>query len=194
MAPPRLCPSPPGSKSFLLTTHIQRGFAGKQPFCCKAMCVSYYPQAIRVSEDITGLGGGKKGESMLPEVSHVSICICLCMYTLPTTFPLICTHNANKAFSSLSCALSFPIFVSMAARAVAYSEPSCCSDGLQSSKSGKVGEEQEDRRSPAGVDYVRRSVLVEVGTLSLIVAVCCIANRCFRECYIIVLVLFECTG
>lgn len=56
----------------------------------------------------------------------------------------------------------------MAARAVAYSEPSCCSDGLQSSKAGKVGEEQEDRRSPAGMDYVRRSVLVEVGTLSLI--------------------------
>lgn len=78
----------------------------------------------------------------------------------------------------------------MAARAVAYSEPSCCSDGLQSSKSGKVGEEQEDRRSPAGVDYVRRRVLVEVGTLSLISAVCCIANRCFSECYITVLVLF----
>lgn len=130
---------------------------------------------------------------MVPEVSHVCTCICLCMYTLPATFPLICTHNANKAFSSLSCALSFPIFVSMAARAVAYSEPSCCSDGLQSSKSGKVGEEQEDRRSPAGMDYVRRSVLVEVGTLSLIVTICCVANSCFSECYITVLVLFECT-
>ncbi len=67
----------------------------------------------------------------------------------------------------------------MAARAVAYSEPSCCSDGLQSNKAGKVGqEEQEDRRSPAGMDYVRRSVLVEVGTLHFIVAICCAANRC----------------
>ncbi|XP_052446900.1 C3 and PZP-like alpha-2-macroglobulin domain-containing protein 8 isoform X1 [Carassius gibelio] len=53
------------------------------------------------------------------------------------------------------------ISANITARAVAYSEPSCCSDGLQSNKAGKVGEEQEDRRSPAGMDYVRRSVLVE---------------------------------
>lgn len=132
---------------------------------------------------------------MLPEVSHVCTCIYIsaCLLCQTATFPLLCTHNANKAFSSLSCSLSFPIFVSMAARAVAYSEPSCCSDGLQSSKAGKVGEEQEDRRSPAGMDYVRRSVLVEVGTLSLIVAICCVANRCFSECYIPLLALFECT-
>lgn len=161
MGPPWLCPSPPGSKSFLLTTHIQRGFAGKQPFCFEAMCVSYYPQSIRVSEDITGFAARS-----LP-------CVHLYMYTFPNTnsSPL-CTHNANKSFSvSLSCDLSFRIFVSMAARAVAYSEPSCCSDGLQSNKAGKVGEEQEDRRSPAGMDYVCRSVLVEVGTLDLIVAI-----------------------
>ncbi len=69
----------------------------------------------------------------------------------------------------------------MAARAVAYSEPSCCSDGLQSNKAGKVGEEQEDRRSPVGMDYVRRSVLVEVGTLDLTVAICCVANWCITE-------------
>ncbi|KAG5851317.1 hypothetical protein ANANG_G00091890 [Anguilla anguilla] len=47
-------------------------------------------------------------------------------------------------------------------RAVAYSEPGCCADGLPSPKTGKSGgEDQEDRRTPAGVDYVRRSVLVE---------------------------------
>lgn len=65
----------------------------------------------------------------------------------------------------LNRVLSFYLFVSIAARAVAYSEPSCCSDGLQASKGGKAGEEQEDRRSPAGMDYVRRSVLVEVGVV-----------------------------
>lgn len=45
------------------------------------------------------------------------------------------------------------------ARAIAYSEPSCCSDGLQT---GKIGNDVEDRRSPIGLDYVRRTVLVEV--------------------------------
>ncbi|XP_065102652.1 C3 and PZP-like alpha-2-macroglobulin domain-containing protein 8 [Paramisgurnus dabryanus] len=53
------------------------------------------------------------------------------------------------------------VTANITARAVAYSEPSCCSDGLQASKGAKAGEEQEDRRSPAGMDYVRRSVLVE---------------------------------
>ncbi|KAJ8419039.1 hypothetical protein AAFF_G00005380 [Aldrovandia affinis] len=46
-------------------------------------------------------------------------------------------------------------------RAVAYSEPGCCSDGLQSTKTSKNTEDQEDRRTPTGMDYVRRSVLVE---------------------------------
>ncbi|KAM4629689.1 C3 and PZP-like alpha-2-macroglobulin domain-containing protein 8 isoform 2-T2 [Polymixia lowei] len=44
------------------------------------------------------------------------------------------------------------------ARAIAYSEPSCCSDGLQT---GKTGNDLDDRRTPTGLDYVRRSVLVE---------------------------------
>lgn len=47
------------------------------------------------------------------------------------------------------------------ARAIAYSEPSCCSDGLQSTKSGKISDDLEDRRTPTGLDYVRRSVIVE---------------------------------
>ncbi|XP_041912709.1 C3 and PZP-like alpha-2-macroglobulin domain-containing protein 8 isoform X1 [Alosa sapidissima] len=47
------------------------------------------------------------------------------------------------------------------ARAVAYSEPGCCHDGLQASKTSRTPEELEDRRAPAGSDYVRRSVLVE---------------------------------
>ncbi|XP_035593483.1 C3 and PZP-like alpha-2-macroglobulin domain-containing protein 8 isoform X2 [Oncorhynchus keta] len=47
------------------------------------------------------------------------------------------------------------------ARAIAYSEPGCCSDGLQSTKTSKNTDDLEDRRSPIGLDYVRRSVLVE---------------------------------
>ncbi|XP_024909513.1 C3 and PZP-like alpha-2-macroglobulin domain-containing protein 8 isoform X2 [Cynoglossus semilaevis] len=43
------------------------------------------------------------------------------------------------------------------ARAIAYSEPSCCSDGLQSGKTANDVEE----RTPIGLDYVRRTVLVE---------------------------------
>lgn len=50
-------------------------------------------------------------------------------------------------------------FVATTARAIAYSEPSCCSDGLQS---GKTGNDLDERRTPTGLDYVRRSVLVEV--------------------------------
>ncbi|TRY62333.1 hypothetical protein DNTS_025869, partial [Danionella cerebrum] len=48
------------------------------------------------------------------------------------------------------------VSANITARAVAYSEPSCCSDGMHSNKASKVGEEQEDRRRPAGMDYVRR--------------------------------------
>ncbi|XP_071343784.1 C3 and PZP-like alpha-2-macroglobulin domain-containing protein 8 isoform X1 [Trachinotus anak] len=44
------------------------------------------------------------------------------------------------------------------ARAIAYSEPSCCSDGLQT---GKTGNDVDERRIPTGLDYVRRTVLVE---------------------------------
>uniref|UniRef100_A0AAY5KU32 C3 and PZP like alpha-2-macroglobulin domain containing 8 n=1 Tax=Esox lucius TaxID=8010 RepID=A0AAY5KU32_ESOLU len=47
------------------------------------------------------------------------------------------------------------------ARAIAYSEPGCCSDGLQATKTGKNTDDPEDRRTPTGLDYVRRSVLVE---------------------------------
>ncbi|XP_034035690.1 C3 and PZP-like alpha-2-macroglobulin domain-containing protein 8 [Thalassophryne amazonica] len=47
---------------------------------------------------------------------------------------------------------------SITARAIAYSEPSCCSDGLQT---GKSGNDLDDRRTPTGLDYVRRTVLVE---------------------------------
>ncbi|XP_051551444.1 C3 and PZP-like alpha-2-macroglobulin domain-containing protein 8 [Myxocyprinus asiaticus] len=53
------------------------------------------------------------------------------------------------------------VAANITARAMAYSEPSCCSDGLQSSKAGKVADEHEDRRILVGMDYVRRSVLVE---------------------------------
>ncbi|KAI4828654.1 hypothetical protein KUCAC02_022733 [Chaenocephalus aceratus] len=44
------------------------------------------------------------------------------------------------------------------ARAIAYSEPSCCADGMQA---GKTSNDVEDRRTPIGLDYVRRTVQVE---------------------------------
>lgn len=51
------------------------------------------------------------------------------------------------------------------ARAVAYSEPSCCSDGLHT---GKTSNDMDERRTPIGLDYVRRTVQVEVRDLILI--------------------------
>lgn len=51
------------------------------------------------------------------------------------------------------------------ARAIAYSEPGCCSDGLQA---GKTGNDVDERRTPIGLDYVRRTVLVEVRELIFI--------------------------
>ncbi|XP_066551233.1 C3 and PZP-like alpha-2-macroglobulin domain-containing protein 8 isoform X2 [Amia ocellicauda] len=49
------------------------------------------------------------------------------------------------------------------ARAVAYSEPGCCSDAPQAARTSRPGEEggEGERKVLAGVDYVRRSVLVE---------------------------------
>lgn len=44
------------------------------------------------------------------------------------------------------------------ARAIAYSEPSCCSDGLHASKASN---DVDERRTPISLDYVRRTVLVE---------------------------------
>ncbi|KAL6107852.1 cpamd8 [Pungitius sinensis] len=44
------------------------------------------------------------------------------------------------------------------ARAIAYSEPSCCSDALQT---GKASNDADNRRTPIGLDYVRRTVQVE---------------------------------
>uniref|UniRef100_A0A3Q1HG02 Kazal-like domain-containing protein n=1 Tax=Anabas testudineus TaxID=64144 RepID=A0A3Q1HG02_ANATE len=62
--------------------------------------------------------------------------------------------------SSTSIVLSFTELGSanITARAIAYSEPSCCSDGLGT---GKIGNDIEERRTPTGLDYVRRAVLVE---------------------------------
>ncbi|XP_069042035.1 C3 and PZP-like alpha-2-macroglobulin domain-containing protein 8 isoform X2 [Lepisosteus oculatus] len=48
------------------------------------------------------------------------------------------------------------------ARAVAYSEPGCCTDGLQAPRSPKSPEDADaDRKAQAGLDHVRRSVRVE---------------------------------
>ncbi|XP_055020617.1 C3 and PZP-like alpha-2-macroglobulin domain-containing protein 8 isoform X1 [Boleophthalmus pectinirostris] len=44
------------------------------------------------------------------------------------------------------------------ARAIAYSEASCCSDGFLSSRTSN---DVDERRSPVGMDFVRRTVLVE---------------------------------
>ena len=49
--------------------------------------------------------------------------------------------------------------VVLAARAIAYSEPSCCSDGFQA---GKLSNDVEERRTVIGMDHVHRTVLVEV--------------------------------
>ncbi|XP_048833102.1 C3 and PZP-like alpha-2-macroglobulin domain-containing protein 8 isoform X1 [Brienomyrus brachyistius] len=47
------------------------------------------------------------------------------------------------------------------ARAVAYSEPECCSDAFQATRPGRGPQETEDRSTAIGMDFVRRSVLVE---------------------------------
>ncbi|XP_077187621.1 C3 and PZP-like alpha-2-macroglobulin domain-containing protein 8 isoform X2 [Paroedura picta] len=48
------------------------------------------------------------------------------------------------------------------AKAFAYGGSSCCQDGLQFAKSGKHADDfYLDRQAPVGVDYVRRSILVE---------------------------------
>uniref|UniRef100_W5MEU5 C3 and PZP like alpha-2-macroglobulin domain containing 8 n=1 Tax=Lepisosteus oculatus TaxID=7918 RepID=W5MEU5_LEPOC len=48
------------------------------------------------------------------------------------------------------------------ARAVAYSEPGCCTDGLQAPRSPKSPEDTDaERKAQAGLDHVRRSVRVE---------------------------------
>ncbi|KAM4574402.1 C3 and PZP-like alpha-2-macroglobulin domain-containing protein 8 isoform 2-T2 [Fundulus diaphanus] len=49
------------------------------------------------------------------------------------------------------------------ARAIAYSSPSCCSDGIVA---GKTSNYADERRIPTGLDYVRRTVLVEPEGLS----------------------------
>lgn len=51
------------------------------------------------------------------------------------------------------------VFFIFKARAIAYSSPSCCSDGILSGKSGNYADE---KRIPIGNDYVRRTVFVEV--------------------------------
>lgn len=48
--------------------------------------------------------------------------------------------------------------VNITARAIAYSEPSCCSDGFPTVK---INNDVEERRIPTSQDFVRRTVLVE---------------------------------
>lgn len=74
---------------------------------------------------------------------------------------LVGTYKQKKPmliYGEVKCISVFPAI----ARAVAYSEPGCCSDGLQSTKTSKNTDDLEDRRTPTGLDYVQRSVLVEV--------------------------------
>ncbi|XP_039622768.1 C3 and PZP-like alpha-2-macroglobulin domain-containing protein 8 isoform X2 [Polypterus senegalus] len=50
----------------------------------------------------------------------------------------------------------------ISARAFAYSEPSCCDQGVQTLKNGKyLDESYVDKRTPISMDYVRRSVQVQ---------------------------------
>lgn len=61
--------------------------------------------------------------------------------------------------SKLKSGVLILLSVIPAARAVAYSEPSCCYDAFLT---GKLSNNIEERRTAIGVDYVRRTVLVEV--------------------------------
>lgn len=49
------------------------------------------------------------------------------------------------------------------AKAFAYGGSGCCQDSMQFAKNGKHSEDgHADKRAPVGIDYVRRSVIVEV--------------------------------
>lgn len=65
---------------------------------------------------------------------------------------ILCCERKKQKRLIVFCAI-------LTARAIAYSEPSCCSDGLGT---GKISNDIEERRTPTGLDYVRRTVLVEV--------------------------------
>ncbi|KAJ6664317.1 hypothetical protein lerEdw1_008536 [Lerista edwardsae] len=52
--------------------------------------------------------------------------------------------------------------VSASAKAFAYGGSGCCQDGMQFAKNGKHSDDgHADKRAPVGIDYVRRSVIVE---------------------------------
>lgn len=52
------------------------------------------------------------------------------------------------------------------AKAFAYGGTNCCQNGMQTLKNGKHSEDNYvDKRTPVGVDYVRSSVVIEVGKI-----------------------------
>ncbi|KAM9761751.1 C3 and PZP-like alpha-2-macroglobulin domain-containing protein 8 isoform 1-T1 [Menidia menidia] len=67
---------------------------------------------------------------------------------------------ASGEVTPTSIVLSFSELgpVNITARAIAYSTPSCCSDGFLTAKTGN---DIDEKRVPAALDYVRRTVLVE---------------------------------
>ncbi|KAL1022981.1 hypothetical protein UPYG_G00035010 [Umbra pygmaea] len=72
-----------------------------------------------------------------------------------------CVAAGEAALTSIVLSFTELGYANITARAIAYSEPGCCSDGFQATKTSKNADDLEERRTPTGLDYVRRSVLVE---------------------------------
>ncbi|XP_072450564.1 C3 and PZP-like alpha-2-macroglobulin domain-containing protein 8 isoform X3 [Chiloscyllium punctatum] len=74
----------------------------------------------------------------------------------------MCISSEETKLTSIVLSFSELGPANITAKAFAYSESSCCEGGLHSLKNSKYLEESyTDRRSPAGMDYVKRQVLVE---------------------------------
>ncbi|XP_042198630.1 C3 and PZP-like alpha-2-macroglobulin domain-containing protein 8 [Callorhinchus milii] len=74
----------------------------------------------------------------------------------------MCLNSEEAKPTSIVLSFSELGLGNITAKAFAYSETNCCEEGLQALKNGKyLDEGYMDKRIPTGMDYVRRSVLVE---------------------------------
>ncbi|XP_067824744.1 C3 and PZP-like alpha-2-macroglobulin domain-containing protein 8 [Heptranchias perlo] len=74
----------------------------------------------------------------------------------------MCISSEEAKPTSIVLSFSDLGLTNITAKAFAYSETSCCEGGLQALKNGKyLDDSYLEKRSPAGMDYVRRRVLVE---------------------------------
>lgn len=153
-----------------LHSHVLRTTLNNSTFNDRLLPRWYFIRVTYTARAIYGCSLGSKSANMETSVvsswnvglkSPVTLSTIVCqgaskwpMLTLHThKVGVILFHDRNES-SNTDSALRCPI-----ARAIAYSEPSCCSDGLQT---GKSSNDVEERRIPTGLDYVRRTVLVEV--------------------------------